>query len=1177
MRLKYFVSVITIAWMLGAIGAASQTIGNSIDLNTAYDAQIDGVTVEIYAASPNPCDSFLVSGYDHQNNLVYDTLLSSAETSLTIQDVSFLGLEAVQITGLDGDGNPIEESQLEPIVTELPAPMPMAPRKLLGASTTGQLDITLNSFDSGSFPMIYMSVAVTEDGAPIDSLVQEDFYVEEDGRLQTDLFHVTPPDQTGGARIADIVFLIDTSGSMGGEIAAVRNNSIQFANALAASGVDYRLGLVQFGNSSGANPRIIGGGLTADAEEFKSWVGTLSARGGYEPGFGAINLGIGTYNFRPGTQKIFILITDEDSDGGNKQETINLALANDVTIHTCVRCSYAQSNNHYCDDTSVRAATGGLLFNVVGPYDAILDTIVGQIKNTYLVRYRTDNLNCDGLERNVEIFASNLAMTTSATAQYTPCGAPIIERTAETIALHSQTITENTTVTIAATVIDLVTPFVQDVTLFVRTTGATPYQQFPMSPIGGDVYSAEIPAGLVQSPGLDYYIRATDGQVSATDPSTEPATNPYQLAVLPNIAPVITHTPPQNALCNTDVELTMYIEDDTYGVADLYLFYRKQGELLWNSILVNAFPSPYPVSVAETATIPADQVVEPAIEYYIQAVDDFGVATVWPVTGADGPQEVTVYCNRSPVAMCQDISEAADQSCTALANVNAGSYDPDGDPLTIQQNPPPPYGLGSTVVTLTVSDGQIEDSCQATVVVNDLTDPAISCPADVVLEYPADTAPAAVGEATVADNCSVNSASWQDDTVPGCGNTFAMTRHWDAADDSGNTAACTQSITVVDTTPPQISLNGPAALTLECHLDAYIELGATVSDNSDDDLSVVIGGDPVDNNTPGTYVVSYSATDRCGNAAQTVLRTVSVVDTTPPVIECPADLVLEYPADISPSATGEAFTADNCGVNPTEWFDEAVPNCGSTFTVMRYWEVADNSGNTANCTQVIDVVDTTPPIISLNDEAKMTLECHLDTYLEPGAVVTDNSGLAIESVIGGDIVDVNVPGTYVVTYNAVDACGNAATQVTRTVIVQDTTPAHVTVSEMIELWPPHHDMHTFNLSDCVVSVEDDCEGSLAVDAVGTILSMYSDEPEDAKGGGDGKTVEDMIILSNSSFAVRAERQGKLNGRVYGITFEVLDTFGNSTVETCYVGVPHDQDGDPPPDPIDDGAESGYVI
>ncbi len=63
--------------------------------------------------------------------------------------------------------------------------------------------------------------------------------------------------------------------------------------------------------------------------------------------------------------------------------------------------------------------------------------------------------------------------------------------------------------------------------------------------------------------------------------------------------------------------------------------------------------------------------------------------------------------NAAPVAMCQDITVEADGDClgtATAADVDFGSFDPNGDPLTLTLDPPGPYELGDTAVTLTVTD-----------------------------------------------------------------------------------------------------------------------------------------------------------------------------------------------------------------------------------------------------------------------------------------------------------------------------------------------------------------------------------------------------------------------------------------------------------------------------------------
>lgn len=76
-------------------------------------------------------------------------------------------------------------------------------------------------------------------------------------------------------------------------------------------------------------------------------------------------------------------------------------------------------------------------------------------------------------------------------------------------------------------------------------------------------------------------------------------------------------------------------------------------------------------------------------------------------------------CRNIPIALCRNVTVSADSNCQGIASVNTGSYHPDGDPITIVQTPSGPYNLGSTVVTLTVTDGSgTSTSCVGTVTVS---------------------------------------------------------------------------------------------------------------------------------------------------------------------------------------------------------------------------------------------------------------------------------------------------------------------------------------------------------------------------------------------------------------------------------------------------------------------------
>lgn len=179
---------------------------------------------------------------------------------------------------------------------------------------------------------------------------------------------------------------------------------------------------------------------------------------------------------------------------------------------------------------------------------------------------------------------------------------------------------------------------------------------------------------------------------------------------------------------------------------------------------------------------------------------------LWGTT-ADTPT-VAAYeipCTK-PIAQCKNVTVPTDPGmCSAPASVDNGSYDPDGDAITLAQAPPGPYGLGATSVTLTATDpaGQ-SSSCTATVTVVDREPPSITCPAPITVECSGPGGATATFAPTFADNCPVVTASCS----PASGSTFPVGSTpvvCTATDGSGNTSVCNTAVSVVDTKPPVVS------------------------------------------------------------------------------------------------------------------------------------------------------------------------------------------------------------------------------------------------------------------------------------------------------------------------------------------------------------------------------------
>jgi len=143
--------------------------------------------------------------------------------------------------------------------------------------------------------------------------------------------------------------------------------------------------------------------------------------------------------------------------------------------------------------------------------------------------------------------------------------------------------------------------------------------------------------------------------------------------------------------------------------------------------------------------------------------DDVALATalVGKSPGPSGLVDIQVT-NTPPVAVCKDVTVGPRSgSCQADASVDGGSFDPDGDAITVVQIPPGPYPLGDTIVTLTVTDPSgASASCNATITVVDDEAPVIGevSASPNILWPPNHTMVAVAVAANAMDNCGARPA-----------------------------------------------------------------------------------------------------------------------------------------------------------------------------------------------------------------------------------------------------------------------------------------------------------------------------------------------------------------------------------------------------------------------------------
>ncbi len=279
---------------------------------------------------------------------------------------------------------------------------------------------------------------------------------------------------------------------------------------------------------------------------------------------------------------------------------------------------------------------------------------------------------------------------------------------------------------------------------------------------------------------------------------------------------------------------------------------------------------------------------------------------------------------------------------------------------------------------------------------------------------------------------------------------YRVLRSWTVEDPCGNATVLSQSITIIDDTPPTITC--PADVVVECSddLTSATQGVATATDDCDADLDITIA--EVDNMIAGLCIGesiierTWTATDICGNSS-TCLQTITTEDTTPPVVTCPANTVAECSDDLTPTGQGMATATDNCDPSPMVSSSDAITAgpCDDTYTITRTWTVEDDCGNNTSCDQTIDVQDTTPPVFDQVLPADVMVNCQ--SVPTPPAGITATDACDSDPVVS--FAEVSTQGadptqcdyyTYTITrtWTAVDNCTNEEVY-TQTITVEDVT------------------------------------------------------------------------------------------------------------------------------------------
>jgi uncharacterized protein len=239
--------------------------------------------------------------------------------------------------------------------------------------------------------------------------------------------------------------------------------------------------------------------------------------------------------------------------------------------------------------------------------------------------------------------------------------------------------------------------------------------------------------------------------------------------------------------------------------------------------------------------------------------------------------------------------------------------------------------------------------------------------------------------------------------------------------------------------------------------------------------------------------------------------------------------------DPGASALDEEFGALPVGVSGVV----DTTRCG-TYTVTYS---ATNNFTSTSATRTVNVIDTTPPVVTLSGAATIDVEAG-SQWTDTGATASDTCAgdLTAAIQVTGTVIN-TVPGTYPIAYSVSDGFNSAS--VTRYIVVVDNTaPALTAVVPTPAELPANHKMWDVALLYGATDVTGTPQCSVAV---------TSNEP--VNGPGDGNTNADWQVIDPHHMRLRAERAAQGNGRIYTIAVSCNDAAGNVSTGNARVFVP----------------------
>ena len=384
--------------------------------------------------------------------------------------------------------------------------------------------------------------------------------------------------------------------------------------------------------------------------------------------------------------------------------------------------------------------------------------------------------------------------------------------------------------------------------------------------------------------------------------------------------------------------------------------------------------------------------------------------------------------------------------------------------------------------TVTDNCGNTTTAEQTITILDDLAPILVGIPTNVVASC--DNIPVAP-IVTANDDCDTNiQVVFSENELGTTCQTRQIVRTWTATDNCGNSVSASQTITVEDNLAPVFS-GIPTNMTIACN-DIPTAPNVVATDNCDENVLVNLEETITGNTCDEQQVLRiWTATDDCGNTSS-ASQTITITDDTPPVlIGVPSDVTTECTEIPSPAVVTASDDCDSI-LSVDYQGTEIEGECKDSYTIIRTWSVTDDCGNTTEEQQLITVVDTQGPEITLINPLldgyangdTISYQCDADVFDIDDATITDNCDEEPVLSFVELLIDADPCHTVLAcTWTAEDVCGNVS-QLVVYIKIEDTTP------------PVFDNIPTDTMADCNnmpptegITATDNCNGEVTIEVI----------------------------------------------------------------------------------------------